>query len=71
MGASCPGCGAGITAVDYHQAVPVLVSELEGITAALVRWDPLDGATLYPLMTAAEQWPDLWFEPWEPAAPAG
>lgn len=28
-----PGRGAGITAVDYHQAVPVLVTELERITA--------------------------------------
>ncbi|MFF4579813.1 DinB family protein [Streptomyces sp. NPDC001389] len=33
--------------------------------------ESLDGATLYPLMAAAEQWPDPWFEPWEPAAPAG
>ncbi|WP_328484342.1 hypothetical protein OHS71_40925 [Streptomyces sp. NBC_00377] len=30
----------------------------------------LNGATLYPLMAAAEQWPDPWFEPWKPAAPA-
>lgn len=29
-----PGRGAGITAVDYHQAVPVVVTELERITAA-------------------------------------
>ncbi|MEU2855636.1 replication-relaxation family protein [Streptomyces syringium] len=28
-----PGWGAGITAVDYHQAVPVVVTELERITA--------------------------------------
>ncbi|MEL5960065.1 hypothetical protein AADR41_35820 [Streptomyces sp. CLV115] len=28
-----PGRGAGITAVDYHQAVPVVVTELERITA--------------------------------------
>ncbi|WP_331757427.1 replication-relaxation family protein (plasmid) [Streptomyces sp. NBC_01650] len=28
-----PGRGAGITAVDYHQAVPVAVTELERITA--------------------------------------
>ncbi|WP_236246982.1 replication-relaxation family protein [Streptomyces sp. CC210A] len=27
-----PGWGAGITAVDYHQAVPVVVTELERIT---------------------------------------
>jgi hypothetical protein len=30
--------------------------------------ESLDGATLYPLMAAAEQWPDPWFEPWEPPA---
>ncbi|MFJ2900601.1 replication-relaxation family protein [Streptomyces sp. NPDC087218] len=30
-----PGRGAGITAVDYHQAVPVVVTELERITADL------------------------------------
>ncbi|MFD3678600.1 replication-relaxation family protein [Streptomyces sp. NPDC058613] len=33
-GASYPGRGAGITAVDYHQVVPVVVTELERITAA-------------------------------------
>ncbi|WP_329494519.1 DinB family protein [Kitasatospora herbaricolor] len=32
--------------------------------------ESLDGATLYPLMAAAERWPDPWFEPWEPAEPA-
>ncbi|WP_405624915.1 DinB family protein [Streptomyces sp. NBC_00016] len=32
--------------------------------------ESLDGATLYPLMAAAEQWPDPWSEPWKPAAPA-
>ncbi|MCZ0983799.1 replication-relaxation family protein [Streptomyces diastatochromogenes] len=32
-GAPYPGRGAGITAVDYHQAVPVVVTELERITA--------------------------------------
>ena len=31
--------------------------------------ETLDGATHYPLMAAAEQWPDPWFRPWEPAAP--
>ena len=31
--------------------------------------ESIDGATLYPLMAAAEQWPDPWFEPWEPAGP--
>ncbi|MDX3113858.1 hypothetical protein [Streptomyces scabiei] len=30
----------------------------------------LDGVTLYPLMAAAEQWSDPWFEPWKPAVPA-
>ncbi|MFI6530668.1 replication-relaxation family protein [Streptomyces uncialis] len=30
-----PGGGAGITAVDYHRAVPVVVTELERITADL------------------------------------
>ncbi len=33
--------------------------------------ESLDGATLYPLMAAAEQRPDPWFEPWESVAPAG
>ncbi|MCU7825372.1 DinB family protein [Kitasatospora sp. DSM 101779] len=33
--------------------------------------ETLDGATLYPLMAAAEQWPDPWFRPWEPAPVAG
>ncbi|GAA0291399.1 hypothetical protein GCM10010302_32460 [Streptomyces polychromogenes] len=33
--------------------------------------ESLDGATLCPLMAAADQWPDPWFEPWVPAAPAG
>ncbi|MFI6447027.1 DinB family protein [Kitasatospora sp. NPDC050543] len=31
--------------------------------------ETLDGATLFPLLAAAEQWPDPWFQPWEPAAP--
>ncbi|MEX0168270.1 DinB family protein [Streptomyces sp. LMG1-1-1.1] len=31
--------------------------------------ESIDGATLFPLMAAAEQWPDPWFQPWE--APAG
>ncbi|MFG2821392.1 DinB family protein [Kitasatospora sp. NPDC048365] len=29
--------------------------------------ETIDGATLYPLMAAAESWPDPWFEPWRPA----
>ncbi|MEE1930839.1 hypothetical protein V1J52_22095 [Streptomyces sp. TRM 70351] len=33
VGTPCPGKAAGITAVDYHQAVPVVVTELERITA--------------------------------------
>ncbi|MFC9751236.1 replication-relaxation family protein [Streptomyces niveus] len=32
-GTAYPGRAAGITAVDYHQAVPVVVTELERITA--------------------------------------
>ncbi|MEU5163850.1 replication-relaxation family protein [Streptomyces sp. NPDC020875] len=32
-GTPYPGSGEGITAVDYHQAVPVVVTELERITA--------------------------------------
>ncbi|GAA2752034.1 DinB family protein [Kitasatospora cinereorecta] len=28
----------------------------------------VDGATLYPLLAAAEAWPDPWFRPWEPAS---
>ncbi|MFF5789679.1 DinB family protein [Streptomyces sp. NPDC012693] len=28
--------------------------------------ESLDGATLYPLLAAAEAWPDPWFQPWEP-----
>uniref|UniRef100_UPI0036722FB4 replication-relaxation family protein n=1 Tax=Bacillus tropicus TaxID=2026188 RepID=UPI0036722FB4 len=32
-GTAYPGRGAGVTAVDYHQAVPVVVTELERITA--------------------------------------
>ncbi|GAA4995313.1 DinB family protein [Kitasatospora paranensis] len=30
--------------------------------------ETIDGATLYPLLAAAEQWPDPWFEPWRPPA---
>ncbi|GAA4803239.1 hypothetical protein [Streptomyces ziwulingensis] len=32
-GEPCPGCCEGITAVDHHQAVPVVFTELERITA--------------------------------------
>ncbi|WP_030691071.1 DinB family protein [Streptomyces globisporus] len=28
--------------------------------------ESIDGATLYPLLAAAEAWPDPWFRPWEP-----
>ncbi|MEV5729733.1 DinB family protein [Streptomyces pharetrae] len=27
--------------------------------------ESIDGATLYPLLAAAEAWPDPWFQPWE------
>lgn len=30
--------------------------------------ESVDGATLYPLLAAAEAWPDPWFRPWEPAS---
>ncbi|WP_225802663.1 DinB family protein [Streptomyces sp. NK15101] len=33
--------------------------------ADLIR-EGIDGATLYPLLAAAEAWPDPWFRPWEP-----
>ncbi|MFD7260604.1 hypothetical protein [Streptomyces sp. NPDC059874] len=56
---------AGLPA-DYEPAT----GETDEAVADIIR-ESLDGATLYPLMAAAEQWPDPWFEPWEPAAPAG
>ncbi|MFB6841221.1 DinB family protein [Streptomyces sp. NPDC056361] len=31
--------------------------------------ETIDGATLFPLLAAAEQWPDPWFRPWQ--APTG
>ncbi|MFD7631660.1 DUF664 domain-containing protein [Streptomyces sp. NPDC059851] len=31
--------------------------------------ESIDGATLFPLLTAAGQWPDPWFQPWQ--APTG
>ncbi|GLW54792.1 DinB family protein [Kitasatospora phosalacinea] len=30
--------------------------------------ETIDGATLFPLLAAAERWPDPWFEPWQPPA---
>ncbi|MFE1346211.1 DinB family protein [Streptomyces sp. NPDC058757] len=38
--------------------------------ADLIR-EAIDGATHYPLLAAAEAWPDPWFRPWEPAAGDG
>ncbi|MGW6918508.1 DinB family protein [Kitasatospora sp. NPDC054939] len=35
--------------------------------ADIVR-ESIDGATLYPLLAAAEAWPDPWFQPWRPAS---
>ncbi|WP_405015026.1 DinB family protein [Kitasatospora sp. NBC_01539] len=31
----------------------------------------IDGATQYPLLAAAEEWPDPWFQPWEAAHTGG
>ncbi|MFJ5831851.1 DinB family protein [Streptomyces sp. NPDC093089] len=31
--------------------------------------ESIDGATLFPLLAAAERWPDPWFQPWQ--APTG
>ncbi|MCX5394954.1 DinB family protein [Streptomyces sp. NBC_00094] len=31
--------------------------------------ESIDGATHYPLLAAAEAWPDPWFQPWEPEPP--
>lgn len=34
--------------------------------------ESIDGATCYPLMAAAEGWPETsWLQPWRPAVPAG
>ncbi|MEU8883168.1 mycothiol transferase [Streptomyces hydrogenans] len=33
--------------------------------------EAVDGATHYPLLAAAEAWPDPWFRPWEPPAGTG
>ncbi|MFE2561274.1 replication-relaxation family protein [Streptomyces sp. NPDC059352] len=53
-GESYPGRGAGITAVDYHQAVPVVVSELERITA-----DPAGAAGAVWRRLGREEWQTL------------
>lgn len=53
-GASYPGRGAGITAVDYHQAVPVVVTELERITA-----DPAGAAGAVWRRLGREEWQTL------------
>ncbi|MGW3561097.1 hypothetical protein ACWDNT_27810 [Streptomyces sp. NPDC000963] len=49
-----PGRGAGITAVDYHQAVPVVVTELERITA-----DPAGAAGKVWRRLGREEWQTL------------
>ncbi|MFE3583176.1 replication-relaxation family protein [Streptomyces vinaceus] len=49
-----PGRGAGITAVDYHQAVPVVVTELERITA-----DPAGAAGAVWRRLGREEWQTL------------
>ncbi|WP_432128377.1 replication-relaxation family protein [Streptomyces sp. bgisy082] len=53
-GESYPGRGAGITAVDYHQAVPVVVTELERITA-----DPAGAAGKVWRRLGREEWQTL------------
>ncbi|MFI5530116.1 DinB family protein [Kitasatospora sp. NPDC051853] len=49
-----------------------LIEEMarHGGHADLIR-EGIDGATQYPLLAAAERWPDPWFRPWEPAPAAG
>ncbi|MFI0742737.1 replication-relaxation family protein [Streptomyces sp. NPDC021100] len=49
-----PGLGAGITAVDYHQAVPVVVTELERITA-----DPAGAAGAVWRRLGRDEWQTL------------
>ncbi|MGW3562266.1 hypothetical protein ACWDNT_34260, partial [Streptomyces sp. NPDC000963] len=49
-----PGRGEGITAVDYHQAVPVVVTELERITA-----DPAGAAGKVWRRLGREEWQTL------------
>ncbi|MFM9584169.1 replication-relaxation family protein [Streptomyces caniscabiei] len=53
-GAPYPGRGAGITAVDYHQAVPVVVTELERITA-----DPAGAAGKVWRRLGRDEWQSL------------
>ncbi|MFF4179445.1 replication-relaxation family protein [Streptomyces sp. NPDC001750] len=53
-GTPYPGRGAGITAVDYHQAVPVVVTELERITA-----DPAGAAGRVWRRLGREEWQTL------------
>ncbi|WP_323187690.1 replication-relaxation family protein [Streptomyces sp. NBC_00160] len=53
-GASYPGRSAGITAVDYHRAVPVVVAELERITA-----DPAGAAGAVWRRLGREEWQTL------------
>ncbi|WP_437112177.1 replication-relaxation family protein [Streptomyces sp. enrichment culture] len=53
-GAPYPGSGAGITAVDYHQAVPVVVTELERITV-----DPAGAAGKVWRRLGREEWQTL------------
>ncbi|MFF0754597.1 replication-relaxation family protein [Streptomyces sp. NPDC004267] len=49
-----PGRGAGVTAVDYHQAVPVVVTELERITA-----DPAGAAGAVWRRLGRDEWQTL------------
>jgi hypothetical protein len=49
-----PGRGAGITAVDYHQVVPVVVTELERITA-----DPAGAAGAVWRRLGRDEWQTL------------
>ncbi|MCL3998127.1 replication-relaxation family protein [Streptomyces lavenduligriseus] len=53
-GEPCPGRGVGITAVDYHQAVPVVVTELERITA-----DPAGAAGAVWRRLGRDEWQTL------------
>ncbi|MFF3735121.1 hypothetical protein ACFYXM_33800 [Streptomyces sp. NPDC002476] len=53
-GTPYPGRGVGITAVDYHQAVPVVVTELERITA-----DPAGAAGTVWRRLGRDEWQTL------------
>ncbi|MER6523050.1 replication-relaxation family protein [Streptomyces sp. NPDC001553] len=53
-GTSYPGRSAGITAVDYHRAVPVVVTELERITA-----DPAGAAGAVWRRLGRQEWQTL------------